>query len=77
MTMRVEEIAIHCSIFVATIIIGVLLFKVLKYLNSKPLGLQIVFDDLTKDTMIILGLTIRGGQDKFFLKVDTSDAQNF
>ena len=56
--MRVEEIAIHCSIFVATIIIGVLLFQVLKYLNSKPLGLQIVLDDLTKDAIIILGLTM-------------------
>ena len=58
MTMRVEEIAIHCSIFVATIIIGVLLIQVLKYLNSKPLGLQIVLDDLTKDAMVILGLTM-------------------
>ena len=35
-----------------------LLFKVWKYLNSKPLGLQTVLDDLTKDGMIILGLTI-------------------
>ena len=58
MTMRVEEIAIHCSIFVATTIIGLLLYQVLKYLNSKPLGLQIVLDDLTKDAMVILGLTM-------------------
>ena len=56
--MAVEEIVLHCLISLTTLAIGVLMYQVWKYLNSKPLGLQTVLDDLTKDGMIILGLTI-------------------
>ena len=56
--MRVEEIAIHCVIFIANVAIYALLFKVWKYLNSKPLGFQTVLDDLAKDGMILLALTL-------------------
>ena len=56
--MRVEEIVIHCLIFLANIAIYALLFKVWKYLNSKSLGFQTVLDDLAKDGMILLALTL-------------------
>ena len=56
--MRAEEIAIHCVIFIANVAIYALLFKVWKYLNSKSLGFQTVLDDLAKDGMILLALTL-------------------
>ena len=56
--MRAEEIAIHCLIFIANIAVYALLFQVWKYLNSKPLGLQTVLDDLAKDGMVLLAMVL-------------------
>ena len=51
--MKAEEIIIHCLILVIVFFIGMLLFQVWKYLNSKALASQTVLDDLAKDCMII------------------------
>ena len=56
--MSFEEIVVHCLILIVILAITVLLFQVWKYLNTKPLGIQTVLDDLAKDGMILLGLTM-------------------
>ena len=55
---KAEEIVIHCLIFVTVFFIGMLLFQVWKYLNSKALASKTVLDDLAKDCTIILGLAL-------------------
>ena len=59
--MAVLEIVLHCLIFISTLAIGVLLVQVWKYLNSKPIVIQTVLDDLTKDGIVIFGLNILCG----------------
>ena len=56
--MNVEEVIVHTLNLIVTLVIIVILFQVWKYLNSKPLGIQTVLDDFTKDGMVILGLNL-------------------
>ena len=53
-----EEFVVHCLILIVIVAITVLLYQVWKYLKSKPLGIQTVLDDLAKDGMMILALTM-------------------
>ena len=49
---------IYCLIFSETIVSGVLLLKIWKYLNSNPLVIKTVLDFLAKDGMFFLGLAL-------------------
>ena len=56
--MEAKEILLHCLIFFLILAMGILLYQVRKYLNSKPLGMQTVLDDLAKDGIILLQLAL-------------------
>ena len=56
--MKIEEIILHFFIFTVLVVIGILTIQVWHYLNSKPLGLQTILDDLAKESFTVFGLAL-------------------
>ena len=56
--MKIEEIILHFLVFTVLVVIGILTIQVWHYLNSKPLGLQTILDDLAKESFTVFGLAL-------------------